>query len=417
MVEVRRILPKAQPPGLRGARTSCALLTVLTILLAWPQPPEALAVVVRPCYFALLFWFFWATGRSSDQLRGQAMRLVCFGFLVLWLSSTAAALVHFAALEPRHAAFVYLRHTCDQGAIFLLGTTLIAYGLMLWIPQVLESHRRLGVDVERQSDELRLAETTRSELEQQLVEADRRAILGELAASIAHDLRNPLTIVKGTAESLCRRPRTREEIAEHTDVIRRNIDKADRTIASLIDLGRPRVKAFENLPVRNTLDEVLQLVQIEGRRRRVSFAVRIEAGQPEPRVYVDRALLAQALLNLLLNAIQATAHGGTIVLRARARNRGREPGNPTTVLCIEDRGSGLPAPVRTKLFTPFFTTKPNGTGLGLVSCRRIATELGGQLGLFARHRGGTRAMLILPSAPPTTTVAAPTRTACQASTC
>lgn len=413
MVEVRRMTPpKAPPPGLRGARTSCALLTVLTILLAWPQPPEALAVVVRPCYFALLFGFFWATGRSSDQLRGQAMRLVCVGFLVLWLSSTAAALVHFAELEPRHAAFVYLRHTCDQGAIFLLGTTLIAYGLMLWIPQVLESHRRLGVDVERQNDELRLAETTRSELEQQLVEADRRAILGELAASIAHDLRNPLTIVKGTAESLCRRPRTREEIAEHTDVIRRNIDKADRTIASLIDLGRPRVKAFESLPARATLDEVLGLVQIEGRRRKVSFAVRLEGGKAEPRVYVDRALLAQALLNLLLNAIQATAPGGTIVLRARSR-RGS---TASTVLSIEDRGSGLPAAMRTKLFTPFFTTKTNGTGLGLVSCRRIASELGGQLGLFPRHRGGTRAVLVLPSAPPATTTAA-TRIACQASSC
>ena len=382
-------------PSLRGARTSCALLTVLTILLAWPQPPAALAVVVRPCYFALLCCFFWLTGRSSDQLRGQAMRLVCFGFLVLWVSATAAAVIYFADLEPRHAAFVYLRHTCDQGAMFLLGTTLISYGLMLWIPQVLDSHRRLGVDVAQKSGALQLAETARSQLERQLVEADRRAILGELAASIAHDLRNPLTIVKGTAESLCRKPRSREEIAEHTDVIRRNIDKADHTIRSLIDLGKPRANSPERQSARDGFRGVLDLVQIEGRRRQVSFMVQIAGDGAEPQLHVDRTLLAQALLNLLLNAVQASPPGGTVVLRAR---RGPGP-QPTTVLAIEDRGSGLPVPVRDRLFAPFFTTKSNGTGLGLISCRRIAAELGGRLGLFPRHRGGARAILVLPAAP------------------
>jgi signal transduction histidine kinase len=384
-------------PSLPGARTSCALLTVLTILLAWPSPPPALPILVRPAYFALLFWFFRMTGRRSDQLRGQAMRLVCVGFLVLWLSSTTSTVIHFASLERRHAAFEYLRLACDQGALFLLGTTLISYGLMLWIPQVLESHRRLGFDVERQSGELRVAETTRSQLEHGLVEADRRAILGELAASIAHDLRNPLSIVKATAESLCRKPRSRAEIAEHTDVIQRNIDKADRTIASLIDLGRPRANAPAPLAAREAFQEILELVQIEGRRRRIHFAIAISQKQPEPRLYVDRALLAQALLNLLLNAVQASPPGSTITLRARSRAR-----HGTTVLAIEDHGPGLQAAIRERLFTPFFTTKPHGTGLGLLSCRRIATELNGQLGLFPRHRGGARAIMLLPAMAPDT---------------
>lgn len=399
-------LPPPVHAPLPGARTSCALLTVLTILLAWPQPPEALSVLVRPCYFALLFWFFRITGQRSDQLRGQPMRLVCFGFLVLWLSSTFAAVLHFAELEPRHAAFAYLRHTCDQGAIFLLGTTLIAYGLMLWIPPVLDSYRRLGLDVQRQSGELRIAETARSQLERQLVEADRRAILGELAASIAHDLRNPLTIVKGTAESLCRKPRTTDEIAEHTDVIRRNVERADRTIASLIDLGRPRTGEASRATAHEVLAEALDLVQIEGRRRKVAFTVRVDAGGGTPVLHVDRNLLAQALLNLVLNALQATAAGGTVTLRARARRGAR----PSVVLAVEDRGVGIGGPVRDRLFSPFFTTKANGTGLGLVSCRRIATELGGQLGLFPRRSGGARAVLLLPAAPQVASTVASART-------
>ncbi len=380
--------------ALPGARASCALLTVFTILLAWPSPPPAFAVIVRPGYFALLFVFFWRTGRHSTELQGQAMQLVRSGFFVLWLGFTLAAVIHFAALEPRHPAFDYLREACERGAMFLLGTTLISYGLMLWIPQVLTSHRLLGEHVAQQNGQLQIAETARSQLEQRLVDADRRGLLGELAATIAHDLRNPLAIVKGTAESLCRRQRTQAEVAQHTDVIRRNIEKADRTIASLIDLGRPRASAPRTSLATDVLAEVRDLVQVEARRRGLCIEVRSRGA---PSVHADHTLLAQALLNLVLNAVQATPSGGRIDLCARPWRLG---GRRATVLTIDDRGHGLDADSRPKLFTPFFTTKASGTGLGLSSCRRIATELGGQLDLRPRHRGGARALLLLPAAAP-----------------
>jgi len=370
---------------------SCALLTIFTILLAWPQPPADLPVVVRPGYFALLFCFFWRTGRDYPELRSQAMRLVRAGFFVLWLSFTVAAAIHLAEIEPLHAGFAYLREVCERGAMFLLGTTLISYGLMLWIPQVLQSHRRLGEDVVR-------AETTQSQLEQRLVDADRRGLLGELAATIAHDLRNPLAIVKGTAESLCRKSRSPAEIDAHTDVIRRNIEKADRTIAALIDLGRPRAGEPATCAAGELLDEVAALVRVEAGRRQIAVDVAVPRQPKPPTVHADRTLLAQALLNLVLNAMQATTDGGRIVLRARSR---RTRKGVRTILAIEDRGSGLPAGVRQHLFTPFFTTKPTGTGLGLSSCRRIAKELGGDLGLYPRRRGGARALVSLPAGPAT----------------
>ncbi|HIE70223.1 MAG TPA: hypothetical protein EYP98_08595, partial [Planctomycetes bacterium] len=188
----------------------------------------------------MLTWFFWRARAASPALHSQPMRLICLGFFVLWLGYTLAAVLHISDLEMDHAAAIYLRETCERGAWFLLGTTLISYGLMLWIPEVVRSHRLLAEHSARQQGELQRSETVRSQLEQRLVEADRLAMLGELAASIAHDLRNPLTVVKGTAESLCRRPRTPEEVAAHTDVIRRNIDKADATIQSLIDLAKPK---------------------------------------------------------------------------------------------------------------------------------------------------------------------------------
>lgn len=387
--------PPIRLTTLPGARVSCALLTVLTILLAWPSPPATLAVLVRPGYFALLFWFFFCTCRDP-ALQGQPMRLVRAGFFVLWMAFTTSAVIHLAELEPVHPAFVYVRHVCERGAMFLLGTTLISYGLMLWIPQVLHSHRLLGEHVAQQTGRLQVAATTQSHLEQRLIDSDRRGLLGELAATIAHDLRNPLAIVKGTAESLCRKARTPAEVGEHTDVIRRNIEKADRAIASLIDLGRPRAGAATTSRAYDVLHEILELVRVEVRRRNLQVDVVTDG---EPTVYADHTLLAQALLNLVLNAVQATPDGGRIVLRARPWSVGARH---RTILAVEDRGCGLTREVRTRLFTPFFTTKATGTGLGLSSCRRIAKELGGALDLHPRRRGGARALLVLPAAAATT---------------
>lgn len=387
MAPADRAAPQNRLPG---SRTSCALLTLLTVMLAWPEPPTAIAVLVRPAYFALLTWFFWRTRKASPALHSQPMRLVCGGFFVLWLGYSVAAIIHATGMETDHAAAIYLRKACEHGAWFLLGTTLISYGLMLWIPEVINSHQLLAAHSERQQGELQRSETARSELEQRLVDADRLAMLGELAASIAHDLRNPLTIVKGTAESLCRRPRTAAEVAEHTNVIRRNIEKADETIKSLIDLAKPKHHELTDTDATKALFEVQDLLHVEAHRRAIHFAVLPCTGEPK-RIRADRTQLAQTLMNLALNALQACPPHAKVTMQARAfRDR--------IALVVADRGCGLPESVRLGRFQPFFTTKTKGTGLGLVSCRRIVSELGGELRLYPRYRGGARAVIWLPTA-------------------
>ena len=372
---------------LPGTKTSCALLTLLTILMAWPSP-TALSVWVRPAYFALLSWFFWRATRGMPELRGQPLRLVRSGFLVLFASFTISATIHVSGLDERLTTLAYLRAVCEHGALLLLGTTLLSYGMMLWIPHVLASHQLLDDEFRRQQGELRAAETARSHLEERLVDADRRGMLGELAASIAHDLRNPLTIVKGTAESLCRRPRSQAEIAEHTAIIQRNIDKADKTIGALIDLARPRRAELEPVDPLGPLQEIVALLRVEAKRRRIDLRIGAMAADLPP-VHTDRMLLIQVLLNLVLNALQASPAPGHVTVTARRRG-------DAMLLLVADRGSGLPDAVRHRLFTPFFTTKSTGTGLGLASCRRIAGELGGSVRLYPRHRGGARAVLALP---------------------
>lgn len=386
--------------ALPGALLHCALLTALTVALAAVGGWEGTEKALRPLFFALLFSFVRTTGMRHPHIRGAALQLLEAGFFVLTLASATSAVMGLLQLDATASWFAPLQHALDQGAIFLLGFVLIAYGLVLWIPLVLESHRQLQASMERTKDELHESESARSQMEQRLVDAHRSSLLGELAAGVAHDLRNPLTIVKGAAEALVRKARTPEQVAEHADIIRRGVERADKTIQALIDLGRPKSASRGNVALDEIAAEALRLVHVEGRRKQLRFVATTHGLS----VTADRDLLLQALVNLLLNAAHASPHHATIEIVAR---RFRRKDEETVAIAIEDRGSGLAPEVRHQLFTPFFTTRKGGTGLGLLSCRRIAQELGGNLGLYPRARGGARALLALPAA---RSSAAPRRT-------
>lgn len=386
----------ADPASLRalpGALLHCALLTVLTVALAALTGWTDTESLLRPLFFGLLWSFLRTTGRRHPHIRGLPLRLIETGFLVLTLSTAAAAVLLFAGADRGESWLPQLRVVFDRGAIFLLGLVLLAYGLLLWIPLVLESHRRLAASMARTQDELLTSESARHHMEQRLIDAHRLTMLGELAAGIAHDLRNPLTIVKGAAEALLRRARTPEATVEHAEIISRGVDKADRAIQALIELGRPRRASTGTVPLRDVAAEVQALVQVEGRRRHLRFA--FDVG--DHTVQADRELLVQVLVNLLLNAAQSSPDKGYVRLLARPLRLG---GSAGVAVAVEDRGRGLPPEVRRQVFTPFFTTRSGGTGLGLSSSRRLAAEMGGRLGLYPRTGGGARAVLLLRATTP-----------------
>ncbi|MSR39867.1 MAG: hypothetical protein EXS02_13640 [Planctomycetes bacterium] len=372
-----------------GAIWHCALLTVLTITLAAMTGWTEQEALLRPLFYALLYSFFSSNSRRYPELRTRPMRLVQAGFAVLMLGAAASAVMLIA--DADHVPWMaHMRLVLDRGAIFLLGTVLVAYGLFLWVPMLLEQHRKLAASFVQAKNELHVAERARSSMEQKLIDQHRLTIVGELAASVAHDLRNPLAIVKGAAQSLLRKTRSKESVSEHAEVISRGVDKADHAIQALIDLGRPHEMQLRCIPLCEPVREVLALVRIEGRRRHLHFVD--ELGSET--AFADRDLLVQVLLNLVLNAAQASPDNGTIDLRVRHLTW---QGKPAVAIAIEDRGSGLPTEVRRHLFTPFFTTRRNGTGLGLLSSKRILSQMNGKLGLYPRTRGGARAILLLPA--------------------
>ena len=375
----------AAGPGTTGR---VFLLTVITVLCAAFADDGGLDPVLRPLFFALLLGFFVTIGRRERRLVGQPFRLIIAGYLVLLFASATTAVIRLLGWNWEDALALWMLRLCEHGAVTLLGNSLLAYGILLWVPQVLESRRMLRAGYARARGQLRTSELARSRIEQRLVEADRLHTLGQLAAGVAHDLRNPLAIVKAAAEAMQRRAQGQPELVEHATVICRNVDRAERTIKSLLDLGKPSAAELQEIAVDRLLADALELVAVEAKRRGVALHRDVESGlqlRSEPR------LLQQVLLNLLLNALEAGAP--TITLRGRAV---RLAGSAMVAIAIEDRGKGLDPATRARLFAPFFTTKPGGTGLGLLSSRRIVSELHGRLGLFARAGGGARALLLLP---------------------
>ena len=373
-----------------GARLHCALLTLLTVTLAAATGSDSTEAALRPLFFALLYSFLRQTGALHPGIRTLPLRLCEAGFLVLTLASAGSAVL--LLLDVGHGgSFVdELRRALDHGALFLLGNVLVAYGLMLWIPLVLHQRRELEKAMAKTQGELLRSETERSDIEDRLIEAQRLGILGELAAGVAHDLRNPLTIIRGAADAMTRRERSPESLRQHAAIIQRGVEKADRTIQALLDLGRGKPKACASVELQPVLQEAAALVEVEARRKSLRLVVQAHGAA----AYADRDLLLQALLNLLLNAAHACQTAGCIDLRARpVRTRSGD----WIAIAVEDRGAGLLPEVRKRAFTPFFTTREGGTGLGLLSSRRIAQQLGGALGLYPRTNGGARALLLLPA--------------------
>ena len=379
-----------EPRALPGAVLHCALLTVLTVALAALTGSPETEALLRPLFFALLFSFFRATGKRHPQIRGLPMRLGETGFLVLTLASVGTAVILLADIDPAPRWLEQLQLVFDRGAIFVLGLVLLAYGLLQWIPLVLESHRKLQHRLIQTRDALEQSESARTHMEQRLVDFHRLCMLGELAAGVAHDLRKPLTTVKDAAEGLLRRQSSPATTTERAEIICRGVEQADRTIQTLIDLERPHRTSGSSIDLADLAREVLALVD-EGRRRNLRFVADLDGRV----VSANRDRLAQVLLNLVLNAAQASPLRGTIELCARSCRRGDRH---WLGIAVEDRGPGLSPELRQQLFTPFSTTRRGGIGLGLPSSQKLMNEMGGSLGLYPRTRGGTRALLLLPIA-------------------
>ncbi len=243
------------------------------------------------------------------------------------------------------------------------------------------------------------------EMERELRRSERLAAVGELSASMAHEIRNPLAAISGSIQMLQgeggRRPEQSQRLME---IVLRETDRLNRLLTEFLEYARPGPLRRESLLVEEVVAEVLAIYE-GSRSDGPAVDVSIEPGL---QLGADPGLLRQLLWNLLLNAAQAMPQGGRIGIEAHAsqtpqegpggsRNDGLEAG--WIELGVHDGGPGIPAETLDRIFDPFFTTKPGGTGLGLATVHRIVEEHGGSIRVQSATGKGTSFHVRLPRGP------------------
>jgi signal transduction histidine kinase len=223
-----------------------------------------------------------------------------------------------------------------------------------------------------------------AESRDRLVDTERMAALGKLASALAHEIRNPLSSIRMTAEIL--RPSvTDDEGREGLDVLLRELERLELFLEEILSLSGKIVLKPVETDMAGLAEETLALLKNRLSHLRIGTVMEIEPGLV---FEMDPARMRQVLVNLVLNAAQAAGPGGTVKVRA-----GRDEAGALRIAVL-DSGPGVTEEDRPKLFEPFFTTKPGGTGLGLAVSRRIAEAHGGRIEV-GREEGWTRFAVVL----------------------
>lgn len=283
-----------------------------------------------------------------------------------WVGGLAAA----ALAGGTHLPYIYNsgRVSPEAAASQLMEIPLFcAAGLGTGI--LADRERRRRRDLQRTTS--KLADVCR-ELQQnfeQMKRAERLYALGQLAAGLAHEIRNPLASIAGAA-GILERSSADHTRAECVGIVKKEAERLNRLLTSFLDFARPRAPRFRSVELGPTFDTVADLATHAIGSRPVRLRLDVAPGLPL--VECDPEQITQVLLNLIINAIQATPDSGEVVLSAQGEGQ-------RVLIRVRDEGSGIDASDRERIFDPFFTTKENGTGLGLPVAHRIVEQHGGMI--------------------------------------
>lgn len=257
-------------------------------------------------------------------------------------------------------------------------------------PRTIETFSSVVENIEDRSDRLIAVlndVTEQRMLSEQVNRAERLAALGELAAGLAHEIKNPLTSIQGFVQLLPERGDDPEFIEKTSDVIGRESRRLNALVDNLVSFAKPQVGSRTDFPLNSVIDDVEMLVQKQLEKKGVNYSLDVPE---ELTVFGDDQKLKQVMINLALNAVDAMEEGGELTISAG------EDDNGFVVITVKDTGVGIPDEQIDQVFNPFFTTKEEGTGLGLAISHRIVEEHGGTIEFDSEAGEGTRVDLTLP---------------------
>lgn len=229
--------------------------------------------------------------------------------------------------------------------------------------------------------------TELKKLEKELFRKEKLSAIGELSSGIAHEIRNPLGIIKAIGQTMKKELHDNGELIMELDIIEEEVDRANRVVKALMEFGRPPTGIKNMFPIDDVIEDVLtvanQFIRQHGIKVQFSTAENAEA-------YIDKELIKQAFINIVFNAVQAMPEGGNLIITVC---------NVYDVfikVVFEDTGVGIRKDDMEKIFNPFFTTKSEGTGLGLPIVYKIMEEHSGTISVSSQPGSGTRFEVMLP---------------------
>jgi PAS domain S-box-containing protein len=332
--------------------------------------------------------FTQTTGYSFDEVRGKNPRLLKSGkqerafYQDMWDTILRGQVWHNTIINRRKdGTFNFEDLTItpirDEG-----GAITHFVGIKQDITQLAQALE----DLQKKRDEL-------AAMTQQLWQASKLATMGELAASVAHELNNPLATVGLRTENLLMMLPDDSDQRKPLEIIAQEVDRMASLVNNLLQFSRRSHRQVSTVDVREEIANSIEFVHYHLRTRKIEVVP--EFADPVPTIQADRQQLRQLFLNLLTNASDAMPNGGKLTVRVAP------DGSSETAVAIEfaDTGEGIAPENLEKIWDPFFTTKPEGkgTGLGLAICRRIVEEHGGTIEITSQPGSGTTVRMILPA--------------------
>ncbi len=241
---------------------------------------------------------------------------------------------------------------------------------------------------------LEMAHDNLQDIQEQLIHGEKMAVLGEMAAQVAHELRNPLVSIGGFAQRLAKQELKDPKANEYSGIIAREVRRMEEMLGNILAFSKKQLVCLEDCNIKDVLQEVFDLEHEHCQRQNIELVSELKTGLPE--IVGDYRQLRQVFLNLMINARQVMSDGGVLTVKAWV---GSLRGDQAVVVEVEDTGGGISPEIMRNIFNPFFSTFAKGTGLGLSISHRIIAHHHGGIEVINGEQGA-RFIVSLPVAQP-----------------
>ncbi len=265
-------------------------------------------------------------------------------------------------------------------AFFFLAVILVPLALII---VALSWNKVLAREVNLKTEEL-------LESQERLVRSERFAAVGEAAAYVSHEIKNPLLVIGGLARQVQKKLEGEPSLVEKLEIIRQEVQRLENFLGEIRDFTRPAAPVKQEIDLNKVIHEVDALLEGEANNRGISLEE--ELAPHLPAISADPNQMRQVLLNLIKNAFEALDGGGRVIIRSGAEDR-------QVWFTVQDTGAGMPPEVLDKIFNPFFTTKEKGSGLGLAVIHKIVSDHHGVVNVKSSPEQGTIITVKLPCEP------------------